>query len=98
MYNEKLDLRSHISHHTQMIALWNYLDGLMCRVFLSSLSDLGLKWFKKLPLRSIRSFIQFSKSFVARFVINTRALKGVTSLLTLCKGINEMLHNYKKQN
>ncbi|GFZ11200.1 hypothetical protein Acr_22g0005980 [Actinidia rufa] len=61
-----------------------------------SLGDLRLKWFDKLPSRSIGSFLQLSESFVARFIINTKALKCMSSLLMLRKGKNETLHNYSK--
>ncbi|GFS39695.1 hypothetical protein Acr_00g0064480 [Actinidia rufa] len=43
------------------------------------------------------SFCQLSESFVTQFVINTKAPKGVISLLTLQKGKNEMLYNYSKR-
>ncbi|GFS42906.1 hypothetical protein Acr_00g0082450 [Actinidia rufa] len=42
-----------------------------------SLEDLRLKWFDKLPVGSIENFHQLTKSFIARFVINTKAPKGV---------------------
>ncbi|GFY87990.1 hypothetical protein Acr_05g0016290 [Actinidia rufa] len=67
----------------------------MCRVFPLSLGDLRLKWFDKLPIGSIRSFYQLTESFMARFVINTKALKGVSFLL-IRKGKNEALYNYRK--
>ena len=43
LYDGKLDPISHISHFRHMMALWNHIDALMCRVFPSSLGDLGLK-------------------------------------------------------
>ena len=66
----------------------------MYRVFPSSLRDLGLKWFDKLPARSIGNFHQLTESFVTQFVINTNAQKGVNSLVTLRKGRKESLYNY----
>ena len=75
-----------MSHVRKMMALWNHMDALMCWVFPSSLGDIGLKWFDKLPARSIENFHQLTESFVAQFVINTKAPKGVGSLLTLRKG------------
>ena len=69
----------------------------MCRVFLSSLGDLGLKWFDKMVATLIEKFHQLTESFVARFIINMKALKGVGSLLTLRKCKNEMIRNYRKQ-
>ena len=59
--------------------------------------DLRLKWFDKLPLGSIKSFLYLFESFVARFIINTKAPKSVSSLLTFCICKNEMLHNYNKR-
>ena len=48
LYNEKSDPRLHIIHFRQVMARWNHLDALMCKVFASSLGNLGLKWFDKL--------------------------------------------------
>ena len=70
------------------MALWNHIYSLMCRVFPSSIGDLGLKWFDTILIRSIKSFYQLFESFVAWFIINTKAPKGVGSLLTLGKGTN----------
>ncbi|GFZ15658.1 hypothetical protein Acr_25g0000670 [Actinidia rufa] len=97
LYDGKSDPRSHVSHVRQMMALWNHMDALMCKVFPSSLGDLGLKWFDKLPPGSIENFYQLTESFVAQFVINTKAPKAVSSLLTLKKGRNESIRNYSKR-
>ncbi|GFY95372.1 hypothetical protein Acr_10g0007570 [Actinidia rufa] len=40
---------------------------------------------------------ELTESFVAWFVINTKTLKGVRSLLTLRKGKNESIRNYSKR-
>ncbi|GFS42094.1 hypothetical protein Acr_00g0078070 [Actinidia rufa] len=61
------------------------------------LGDLGLKWFDRLPLGSIESFYQLTESFIARFVINTKAPKVVGSLLMLKKSKNESIWNYSKR-
>ena len=68
MYDGKSNPRSHISHFKQMMALWNHLDTLMCRVFSLSLGDLRLTWFNMLLPGFIKNFLQLSKSFVAQFV------------------------------
>ncbi|GFY87332.1 peptidase family M48 family protein [Actinidia rufa] len=96
LYDGKSDPRSCISHVRQMTALWNHLDALMCQVFLSSLGDLGLKWFDRLPSRSIGNLHQLTESFVARFVINTKEGQELTVAsyklgLTLGEGICENL-------
>ncbi|GFY80745.1 hypothetical protein Acr_01g0005540 [Actinidia rufa] len=48
------------------------------------------------PPRSIGNVFQLSELFVAQFVINTKVLKGVNSLLILQNGKNETLRNYNK--
>ena len=75
------------------MAFWNHLDAPMCRVNPSSLGDLGLKWFEKIHLSSIGSFLLLSESVVARFVIDTKVPKDMSSILTLRKGKHEMLRN-----
>ncbi|XP_057466148.1 uncharacterized protein LOC130755691 [Actinidia eriantha] len=97
LYDGKSDPRSHVSHVRQMMALWNHMDALMCRVFPSSLGNLGLKWFNRLLPGSIENFYQLTESFIARFVINTKAPKAVGSFLTLRKGKNESIRNYSKR-
>ncbi|XP_057489425.1 uncharacterized protein LOC130775292 [Actinidia eriantha] len=97
LYDGKSDPRSHVSHVRQRMALWNHMDTLMCRVFPSSLGDLGLKWFDKLSSGSIENFYQLTESFVARFVINIKAPKAVGSLLTLKKWKNESIRNYNRR-
>ncbi|GFS29238.1 hypothetical protein Acr_00g0005930 [Actinidia rufa] len=97
IYDDKSDPRSHLSHVRQMMALWNHMDALMCRVFPSSLGDLRLKWFDKLPVGSIKNFHYLTESFVARFVINKKAPKVVGSLLTLRKGKGDTIYNYSKR-
>ncbi|XP_057459275.1 uncharacterized protein LOC130749938 [Actinidia eriantha] len=96
LYDRKFNLRSYVSHVRQMMALGNHMNSLMCLVFLLSLGDLGLG-FDKLPAGSIESFYHLTESFVARFVINMKAPKGVGSLLTLRKGKNELIRNYNKR-
>ena len=86
-----------MSHVKQLMVLLNHMDALICRVFPSNLEDIGLKWFDKLPPRPIENFHQLTESFVAQFMINTKASKGVGSVLTLRKGKNEMIRNYNKQ-
>ncbi|GFY91124.1 hypothetical protein Acr_07g0013200 [Actinidia rufa] len=97
LYDGKSDPRSHVSHVRQMMALWNHMDALMCRVIPFSLGDLGLKWFDKLPAGSIKNFYQLTESFVTWFVINTKAPKAVGKLLTLKKGKKESIREYSKR-
>ena len=96
LYDGKLDQRSHINHVRLMMALWNHLDALICLVFPSSLGNLELKRFDQVLAGLIGSFHQLTESFIVRFVINTKAPKGVGSLLTLGKSKEISLRNYSK--
>ena len=65
-------LHTQLAKMAQMMALWNHMNALMCRVFSSSLGDLELKWFDKLPTGLIHTFHQLTESFIAQFMINTK--------------------------
>ena len=58
-----------------MMSLYVIEDEMMCKVFPSSLGDLGLIWFDKLPEHSINSFWELSQAFLARFVTITKQRK-----------------------
>ncbi|GFZ17237.1 hypothetical protein Acr_26g0005070 [Actinidia rufa] len=64
LYDGKSNLRLHTSYFRQLMVLWNHSDALMCMMFSSSLADIELKWFKKLPTGTILSFHQLFKSFM----------------------------------
>ncbi|GFS32686.1 hypothetical protein Acr_00g0024030 [Actinidia rufa] len=84
-YSTPCETEKEISWPNSMIARWQ------------SLGDLGLKWFDKLSIRSIQNFHQLTESFVAQFMINKKAPKGVGSLLMLRKGKNKSICNYNKR-
>ena len=54
VYNGKGDPVGHLSRYRQSIALHNSNDALMCRIFPSSLGEVGLRWFDRLDHGSIR--------------------------------------------
>ena len=45
IYNGKTDPVEHLSHFSQLMALYHKKDSLMCKVFLSSLSPIAIRWF-----------------------------------------------------
>ena len=53
IYDGKTDLVGHVSHYIQMLLLYSYNDGLMCKVFLSSLGPTAIRWFNGLRKGSI---------------------------------------------
>uniref|UniRef100_A0A2N9IWJ5 Retrotransposon gag domain-containing protein n=1 Tax=Fagus sylvatica TaxID=28930 RepID=A0A2N9IWJ5_FAGSY len=86
VYDGKSDPVGHLSRFRQSMAIHNNNDALMCRVFPSSLGEVGLRWFDRLEHGSIRSWKEMSKIFTARFITNTRKPKEIDSLLALTKG------------
>jgi hypothetical protein len=76
------------------MALHTSNDPLMCRIFPSSLGEVGLRWFDRLDHRSIRSWQEMSESFTARFITNTQKPKEIDALLALKMKAGETLKSY----
>jgi hypothetical protein len=94
VYNEKSDLVGHLSHYKQAMTLYSNNDALMCRVFPSSLWEVGLRWFDHLEHELIHSWREMSKAFTARFITNTRKPKEIDTLLALTMKAEETLKSY----
>uniref|UniRef100_A0A2N9HIA5 Uncharacterized protein n=1 Tax=Fagus sylvatica TaxID=28930 RepID=A0A2N9HIA5_FAGSY len=94
VYNGKGDPVGHLSRYRQSMALHNSNDALMCRIFPSSLGEVGLRWFDRLDHGSIRSWQEMSESFTARFITNTRKPKEIDALLALKMKAEETLKSY----
>jgi hypothetical protein len=94
VYNEKSDPVGHLSHYKQAMALYSNNDALMCRVFPSSLWEVGLRWFDYLKHELIHSWREMSKAFTARFITNTRKPKEIDTLLALTMKAKETLKSY----
>ena len=45
IYDGKTNPVEHISHYVQMMSLYSQNDGLMCKVFPSSLGPTAIRWF-----------------------------------------------------
>lgn len=80
LYDGKSDPTDHICHYKQAMMLHADDEVLMCRIFLSSLGPLAVRWYYKLEPASIKSFYQLQKSFKARFITNEVQPKQANSL------------------
>ncbi|XP_028069011.1 uncharacterized protein LOC114271597 [Camellia sinensis] len=69
----------------------------MCKVFPSSLGEIGLRWFDRLPAGSIHGWKQLFEEFLPRFVSNTKIPKELDILFGLRKEQEEMLRNYARR-
>ena len=83
IYNGMTDLVEHVSHFNQKIAVHASNEALMCKIFLSSLGPVAMRWFDALEEGLIRSFKELTKAFGARFITCSRVPKLVDSLLSM---------------
>ncbi|GMP86335.1 hypothetical protein CsSME_00039144 [Camellia sinensis var. sinensis] len=79
------------------MAVYRRNKALMCILFPSSLGDLGLTWFKRLPEGSIASWAQLAEAFVTRFRTNTKTPVEIDQLLFIDMGNKETLRSYNSR-
>ncbi|XP_016178168.1 uncharacterized protein LOC107620535 [Arachis ipaensis] len=89
------------SHHLSNFRSWMYLtdasDAIRCKAFLTTLTKTAIKWFDSLPPRSITSFDDLAKKFLARFSIQKDKTKHVPSLLGIKQGDRKSLRSYMER-
>ena len=76
------------------MALWIGIEPLMCKVLPLSLGDQALEWFSRLKPRSICNFRKLARSFVTRFVTNSKQPKDIGALMSLKKQSSESLKEF----
>ncbi|XP_028081327.1 uncharacterized protein LOC114282779 [Camellia sinensis] len=69
-------------------------NALMCLIFPSSLSELGLKWFERLLEESIERWQQLAEAFVTQFKTNTKTPKEINHLLSAKMESDDSLKAY----
>ena len=55
----------------------------MCKVFLSSLGPVAMRWFNGLKADSVDLYRQLTQAFSSRFVTNSKAPQPLSALLSL---------------
>ena len=90
-YDGKTDLVKHVSHFTQLMALYSRNNGLLCKVFPSSLGLTAMKWFNGLRKGSIHNFRGLVQAFGAHFVTYSRVPQPIDALLSMKIGSVETL-------
>ena len=93
-YNSKTDPVEHVSHFTQLMALYSQNDGLLCKVFPSSLGPTTMRWFNGLKKDSAHNFRELIQAFGARFVTCNRVPQPIDALLSMMMGSRETLWSY----
>lgn len=66
----------------------------MCKVFLSNLGPMAMRWFDGFKLNSINSFKQLTQAFGSRFITSSRVPRPLDSLMSLSMQEGETLKAY----
>ena len=77
-----------------MMSLHTHNDALMCKVSLSSLRPIALRWFNGLRKGSIHSFAKLIQEFGVQFVTCSRVSQPVVALLSMKIRVGETLRSY----
>ena len=83
MYNGRTDPVEHVNHFNQRMVVHSKNEALMCKVFLSSLGPVVMRWFDGLEEGSISFFQELTRAFKAQFVICSRVPRPLDSLLSM---------------
>ena len=94
LYNGRTDLVEHVSYFSQKMAVHSRDEALMCKIFLSSLGLMAMRWFNSLKANSIDSFKKLTQSFGARFITCSRVPLPLGSLLSMSMRDGETLKVY----
>ncbi|XP_030948969.1 uncharacterized protein LOC115972875 [Quercus lobata] len=76
------------------MAIHSQNEPLMCKVFLSNLGPVAMRWFNSLKTNSIDSYKQLTQAFGSRFITNSRVPRPLSSLLSLSIHEGETLKAY----
>ena len=93
MYNGQTDSVEHVSHFNQRMAVHFKNEALMCKVFLSSLGLMAMRWFDGLGTGSVDSFKELTQ-FGFRFITCNRVSRPLDSLLSMFMRERETLKTY----
>lgn len=89
-YNGTRDPQSHVdAFQTQMF--------ISCKMFVGKLTEVVLKWFKGLPVRSVTGFEDLAGRFVHQFSANKKKELWLGDLFDIRQGPSESLKNYLDQ-
>ena len=94
VYNGQTDPVEHVSQFNQRMAVHSKNEALMCKVFLSSLGLVAMRWFNDLKMNSIDSYKQLTQAFGSRFITNSKIPRPLSSLLSLSMHEGETLKAY----
>ena len=97
MNNGRTDLVEHVSQFKQKMAVHSQDEALLCRVFLSSLGPMPMRWFDGLRTNSISFFKKLIQSFCFWFITCSRVPQPLDSLLSMTMREGESVKAYAER-
>ena len=97
MCNGRTDPVEHVSQFKQKMAVYSQDEALLCRVFLSSLGPMLMRWFDGLRTNSISSFKKLTQLFCSRFITCSRVPQPLDSLLLMTMREGESVKSYAER-
>ncbi|KAL4390812.1 hypothetical protein AHAS_Ahas03G0182500 [Arachis hypogaea] len=97
LYDGTTDPSHHLSNIRSRMYLTDASDAVRCKAFPTTLTKTTIRWFDNLPPRSISSFDDMAKKFLAKFSIQKDKAKHAPSLLGIRQGERETLRNYMER-
>ena len=94
VYNGLMDPVEHVSQFNQRMAAHSKNEALMCKVFLSSLGPVVIRWFNGLKTNSIDSYKLLTQAFGFHFITNSRVPWPLNLLLSLSMREGETIKAY----
>ena len=91
MYSGRTDPVEQVSHFNQRMVVHSKNEALMCKVVLSSLEPIAMRWFNGLRVGSISSFKKLIQVFGSLFVTCSRVPQPLDSLLSMTMREGETL-------
>ena len=93
-YDGSGDLQAHLEAFREHIILHGTSNKITCRAFPLTLKGVVKDWFTGLPPKSVGTFKELGRLFLAQFLATRKRKKSVTCLLTLRQGNEETLKDF----
>ncbi|KAM2685414.1 hypothetical protein EV1_046786 [Malus domestica] len=91
------DPERHLKHYRSPMILYLNNDGLMCKIFATTLQGEAQDWFYTLPPQSIRNFYELSLVFTKEYSSYRLIKKKSDHLFDVKKNPNESLRDYVRR-
>ncbi|XP_057775264.1 uncharacterized protein LOC130994243 [Salvia miltiorrhiza] len=93
-YDGTTDLEVHMALLEGLAALHQYVEGIKCRIFATTLSGMAQRWFHNLRSNSIQSYGDLYLMFMRQFASSKRVGRTAISLMDIKQEPQETLREY----